>query len=372
MAHPNEWDEKNERLRSSSKSVTNVTRFNNNLAHKKAQYQEVVSDLEREGELDMLNASQLKSRLLSKPKEIKTVFEYIEELHNNHESVNGEGTAGRYKDVYNKLKKYNPRRNLSFTDINYSFLKKIESDHFAAGNKPGSLSVYLRTLRSIYNEAIKAGYANQKFYPFNDYKIKKGEPQRTALPENDFKKILYSDYKEGSALRIGRDYYLMSYYLQGINWKDMCLLRYGNFSKDLSRLSYIRIKTKKPFNIRLDQKLIDLINAYKTIDLSNDRDFVLPILKLSDPEEHYAKKIKNRRLKINSYLRAISKDLEIAKFSFYTARHTYATMLWKKAGSASVAQMSLGHQTEKQTQEYLAHFGNKEVDDATEGLFNEL
>ena len=176
----------------------------------------------------------------------------------------------------------------------------------------------------------------------------------------------------GSAKQIGRDFYLASFYLHGMNWMDMCLLRYGNLSDDLTRLQYVRKKTGKPFNLKVTDQLMNSINALKEFDSSNRKDFIFPVLKLEDDPAKYLTKINNRRLKINKYLKMVAKDLGISSFSIYSARHTYATMLWENSGSAAVTQRSLGHKTEEQTQEYLSHFGNEKVDQASTKLFGSL
>ncbi|MEM6734947.1 MAG: phage integrase SAM-like domain-containing protein [Bacteroidota bacterium] len=100
------------------------------------------------------------------------------------------------------------------------------------GHKYSSLSIYLRALRSLYNQAIEKGIAKRNHYPFHEYSIKHGEPSRRALSSEQFKKLSKADFKHGSAENIGKCYYLASFYLQGINWMDLCYLRYENFTQD--------------------------------------------------------------------------------------------------------------------------------------------
>ena len=49
---------------------------------------------------------------------------------------------------------------------------KLETAHFAKGNTPNGLAVYLRSIRAIYNRAIKAGIVSEQYYPFKKYTIK--------------------------------------------------------------------------------------------------------------------------------------------------------------------------------------------------------
>lgn len=117
---------------------------------------------------------------------------------------------------------------------------------------------------------------------------------------------------------------------------------------------------------------IGLIMSLNPMNALNRIDFIFPVLKLEDDPEKYVTKINNRRLKINKYLKMVANDLNISSFSIYSARHTYATMLWENSGSAVVTQRSLGHKTEEQTQEYLSYFGNDKVDSASDDLFDHL
>ncbi|MDW3192248.1 MAG: site-specific integrase [Cytophagales bacterium] len=368
-----EWDGKNERLRSSSKSYGNVSRFNNDLQSRKAKYFEIIGELERDGILDNLSASQLKGHLEKKPKGNVSFGDFIQQQYELKLNANKSGTARTYKDLANFLRRYNDGNlNLSFVEIDYNFLVQLEHQHIGKGNQYSSLSVYLRTLRSLYNEAIKMGLVNEKHYPFTKYKIKEGQPRRSALTKKNFQLVKKAEFKQGSAKQIGRDFYLASFYLHGMNWMDMCLLRYENLSDDLNRLQYVRKKTGKPFNLKVSEPLIDAINSLKTFDASNRKDFIFPVLKLEDDPEKYVTKINNRRLKINKYLKMVAQDLDISSFSIYSARHTYATMLWENSGSAAVTQRSLGHKTEEQTQEYLSYFGNDKVDSASDDLFEIL
>jgi integrase/recombinase XerD len=48
----------------------------------------------------------------------------------------------------------------------------------------------MRTLRAIFNKEIKHGIVKEELYPFKQYAIRKSEPFRRALQEEDLKKII--------------------------------------------------------------------------------------------------------------------------------------------------------------------------------------
>jgi hypothetical protein len=72
---------------------------------------------------------------------------------------------------------------------------------------------------------------------------------------------------------------MASFYLRGINWKDMALLRVENIQGDFERINYLRIKTKnKRFSIKINPKLKECITSYLGDDY-DQQDFLFPILR---------------------------------------------------------------------------------------------
>lgn len=69
--------------------------------------------------------------------------------------------------------KFNPNQKLEFNDIDYIYLTKWESYMRQNDFKENSMSVHFRTLRSIYNKAIKEEIVQKSSYPFETYKISK-------------------------------------------------------------------------------------------------------------------------------------------------------------------------------------------------------
>jgi len=298
------------------------------------------------------------------------VFHFIDEVIQDLVAAKKYGNATVYKTLKNKLKSFVSNDQLTFNDITYKFLKKLETAHYAGGAALGSLSVYMRTLRATYNRALKAGVASKEKYPFNDYKIKNQKPQRKALSESDFEALKNAELDKGSAQKQARDLFMASFYLRGMNWMDMACLKGANIKEDFERLQYVRRKTGDPFNIKIHQKLKELLQRYLGKGYKKD-DFVFPILSKELPEQQYTIHIRGKRERLNRRLRQIAEDLDIEPFSIYAARHTYATMGKRKGVPTAVIQEGLGHATESMTQTYLDSFENKVVDDYDELIMGE-
>jgi hypothetical protein len=75
------------------------------------------------------------------------------------------GNAKAYKSAIGTLKKFNKKKNLRFEEISYAYLKRFETSHFKKGNSINGLSMYMKTIRAIYNKAIHQGIISADYYP---------------------------------------------------------------------------------------------------------------------------------------------------------------------------------------------------------------
>ncbi|WP_286410607.1 tyrosine-type recombinase/integrase, partial [Myroides marinus] len=66
----------------------------------------------------------------------------------------------------------------------------------------------------------------------------------------------------------------------------------------------------------------------------------------------------------------IAKECGIkTKITFYTARHTFATLSLKKGVNLYMLKQAFGHQSIKTTEAYVEDFNREELDQAFENLF---
>jgi len=359
-----DWDDKKGRIKTSCQSFENVNRINSILTKKRTKAYDLITKLEDEGKLSLSNLNDVRKILIGKKDNNSQadVFSYIESIVSSLIQANRIGNAGVYKLLLSKLKSTWTKKSLRFTDIDYKFLKKMETIHYSKNNGSGGLSVYLRTLRAVYNKAIKEGIADKQFYPFKDYKIKSGTPNRRALTEDEISSLKDHDFSGMHHLQKTRDLYLSSFYLRGINWMDMAHLKVKNIIGDFDRISYLRQKTKGVrFSIKINEPVKKIILSFLDEAYQLD-DYLFPILKKSDPVEYHYSIIENRRKRLNKNLKEIAAILKIPKFTIYSARHTYAMTLKRKGAPTSIIQDSLGHTTEQMTQTYLDSFENDVID----------
>ena len=397
-----EWDAKNQRLKPSSKFVDNTTRFNNLIRKQFAKVNDVCTALLDKGillELDIREIAKfLKWALKNDSEDIqnaiddlvggqtieiatgsttmqlrqtKDVLTYLASCMKDFKKAGRDGYAKSHEDLIYKLKSFHKGKTLRFEQINFVFLKKLETQHLSDGNGYGGLAVYLRTLRARYNDAIREGLVHKKHYPFSEYTIKKGSPDRKALSDDGFEKLLSVNLEGNIAEERARDLFLVSYYLRGMNWMDMALMRVSQLNPEWSRISYQRQKTGRRYNIALHPKLLTIIQKYIVKEKAQPDDFVFPILTQDIDKNDYYDVIKEKRNTLNRTLGRVGQKIGAPNISFYSARHTYATRSKRKGVPTSAIQDALGHSTEQTTQIYLESFEDHIIDAYDEMLFSE-
>ena len=148
----------------------------------------------------------------------------------------------------------------------------------AKGNSRGGLGVYMRTIRAIYNKAIKAGIAEEKHYPFKNYRIKSGKPRKRALSLEAIRKIKELKLEEGSQLERDRNIFLLSFYLRGIPFADLARLKCANIID--GRIQYNRHKTASPLTIKIPDQAWPILNEF--CDGKEKEDYILGAVKHDD------------------------------------------------------------------------------------------
>ncbi|GAB4512629.1 site-specific integrase [Maribacter litopenaei] len=357
-----DFDAKNQRIRPSSKIASNITRLNNGIQEKLKKIYDTVSRLKEDGKIESLSMSSIKKEIEGKSVGNMDFFQFIDSLILDFKKAGKYGNAEIYRTLRNRIEKFHGKRSLPFRQINYAFVKKLETNHYASGNTAGGLSVYLRTLRSVYKKAIKHGIAKENHNPFNDYSIKNGTPKRQFLNREQLQTLKEVSIEEPHLAK-ARDLYMASFYLRGMNWMDMALLRGDNVQGDFERITYIRAKTKnKLFSIKITPALKQMLLDYNKGKIQKD-DYIFPILTKDVSQNQTHETIKNKRKRQNIYLKRLAERLELPKFTIYTARHTYANILKRSGAPSNVIQDSLGHTTEAMTQSYLSSFETNVIDD---------
>ncbi|PWI29773.1 integrase [Flavobacteriaceae bacterium LYZ1037] len=300
-----------------------------------------------------------------------TVSEFWKEKIEDFIKAGRIGNSKPYKDTYNSFFKFQKNKNLVFREITPAFLDKYETYLRSNNNSDGGIGIKMRTLRALYNYAIKSGVVDEKYYPFKIYKISKFKVVgvKKALIRDEMKLMEAIDIEKYPHLINTKNYLVFSYYMGGMNFVDMMKLKWDNIQGD--RILYIRSKTKGRFTVKMLEPVKQVIAYYKA--QNRPTDFVFPILLKQDltPMQVESRKHKTLR-RFNKQLKEIAKIQGVEQnVSSYVIRHSFATNLKFAGISTDVIGKSMGHHDVSVTQAYLKEFKDEIIDDAMSKLLEE-
>lgn len=130
-----------------------------------------------------------------------TVFKYFEKRIVDLKATGQVGNANVYQDTLNQIKTHYGADDITFSQLDFEFLTKLETSFRTAGQMDNSISIKFRTLRALFNLAIQEGYARKDQYPFEDFKISKrfdSKTEKRAITKEEFKKVEQFEVKIGS------------------------------------------------------------------------------------------------------------------------------------------------------------------------------
>lgn len=275
------------------------------------------------------------------------------------------GTAESYKYTLKSLAEFsvsqkNCKANkLTFNAISVDWLREYQDFMLAKGKSYTTIAIYTRTLRVIFNNAIESNDISKDIYPFgkNKYKIPRTKKVKKALNSLQLKTLFDIEVKNDNEQQ-AKDFWFFSYACNGMNFKDIALLKYSDIKND--KFSYYRAKTfdktaeKTEITIYLTDFTKSVISKYGNKDKTG---FVFNIISLKDTSEKQYKKIKNFTRLINDHIKRIAKrnDLPI-DISTYWARHSFATNSLRKGASMEFISEALNHSDLNVTKNYFAGF----------------
>lgn len=273
------------------------------------------------------------------------------------------GNAGVYSCSFRHIETYAGEK-IAFDAITVDWLKKYEKAMLAEGKSYTTISMYLRSMRAIFNEVKSVGIIKEAQYPFGKgkYEIPVGKGRKMALSLQQIKQIVtYTDGAE--ATEHYRDLWFFSYLCNGINVNDLIRLRYSNIDGD--ELHFYRSKTlhtsreKKEIEALVTPEMKRIIDRWGNPDKSPNN-YIFPFLDGYNTPIEQKKRTQDVTRRINKRLKMIGDKLGISGISTYTARHSYASVLKRSGANIAYISESLGHSDLKTTENYLASFEKEE------------
>lgn len=290
-----------------------------------SQYKEKYDSIE---DLEFLSASQIKYVITAKERPSHISFiEYWKKRIADFRKDGRESYAKMNEDtikLFIKAEGDIPIPAISHRTIEH-FKKWMIDKNYADGN----IGIRLTHLKARINELIKENVLKVDIHPFTYTKIPSAIPRECDLSIEEFRKIINSDFK-GKELSLARDMFLLSFYLCGINLKDLLSVHF-----DGSILSFQRTKTIH--SKRSDGKLTIPIHPLATqiIDKYKNKGRI---------DLGYSFSYQNMQRFINRGMKKMGKNLNISStICFYSARKTFAQFASELGIPDGVIDYCLGH-----------------------------
>jgi len=302
----------------------------------------------------------------TKKKDVSYYYHIAIEQYRKNEQI---GTASSYDLSLKSLLKFNNDKELQFYEITPQWLKDYEKymievedeDKNKKKNSLTTVSMYVRALRTIFNNAISEKAINPDLYPFGKRKYNVPTPKgvKKALSKEQLK-ALFEGQPQTPEQEKAKAFWFFSYFCNGMNTKDIAQLQYKNISGDT--LTFYRAKTAKtnsnqaPVTAYLNSFTLNIIEKYGNPDHSPDN-YVFSIIEPTATPENKHNQISNFIRYINQHFIKYAKSLKINdKISTYWARHSFATNAIRNGASMEMISELLAHNNLKTTMGYFAGF----------------
>lgn len=314
--------------------------------------------------------------LENQPTSGEFVFPYFQSIIDKLESDHRIGTASNYRCSLRSIESFKP--NLKFSEVSVEFLKTYEKWLITNGKSISTVGIYLRPLRSVLNSAFSEGIISKEGnYPFGRglYKIPATRNIKKALTKDEIKLIFNYNPAPESWWAKAKDFFIFSYLSNGMNMKDILLLRKKDI--DGNYLRFVRSKTAntnrsnlKLISIFISPELKSIINKWESKGSKAD-DYLFPFLDRNMTPIQVKADVQQFVKMVNKYLGYITKEIGIEKkVTTYCARHSFATILKRRGVSTEIISESLGHSNINTTNNYLDSFDDDIKKEISEKLID--
>jgi integrase/recombinase XerD len=326
------------------------------------------------------NFETFEKRLFIGGKESTNIFYHYEVIISDLKKEARLGNASNYDLSLKSIKAFEKAstgkepKKMHFNQINVAWLNRYEKWMLKEGKSLTTVGIYLRHLRAVFNTAIEAKDIEPEVYPFGKrrYQIPAPKAVKKALNFDDLKKLFHSEAMTPEQQK-AKDFFFFSYSCNGMNIKDIALLRYGNIEGN--KLFFYRAKTinTSKGNLRKVEAFLTapakaIIEQYGNPN-RKDEALVFDIINDRMTDDQQRRAIQAFTRFINQHLKKLAvKEGLTEDVSTYWARHSFATNAIRNGASMEQVSESLGHGNLQTTQGYFAGFSDKDKQQIAERL----
>ncbi|MCC8036794.1 MAG: site-specific integrase [Bacteroidales bacterium] len=259
--------------------------------------QQKILRLREDGRFNELNNKDLRAILEEKPQHkkskptLESVFQTVIGLKHGR-------TADLYRETLKKVNGYCPNGGTYFEDINRLWLDQFVQylSHLSVNTR----AIHLRNLKAVIHYAMDCEIpVNMAIRRFS---IPTEATRKRNLSIDTLRKLATAELPEH--LKKYRDFFMLSFYLMGINVVDLCYL----IEVKDGRVEYQRAKTKKRYSVKVWPEAQAIIDKYRGKS---------HLLNMLDTNKEY----RTFYQQYGHALRQIAKILGIPELTSYYARH---------------------------------------------------
>lgn len=308
-------------------------------------------------ENDSFSFEALDIELQRKP-DSQTINEYFSNKIQELKHEDREGTRLYYDNVLKGIVRFKGEQ-IPIKSVTPDWLKKYEKFLLDEEKTFTTVGMHMRAIRAIMNTAKNKGVIKEVNYPFGSdrYQIPTGESRKLSLSIEQIGKIV--NFEDGNPKTdLYRDLWFFSYLCNGINFADLCRLKYRDISNN--EISWLREKTlhtskhKKYITAFITPEMDSIIKKHGNTPSPDN--YIFPFLKPGLTPKQQKVTVNDIIRRVNRKMKSIGEQTKTGKISTNTARHSYATVLKRAGSNIAFISESLGHSDLKTTQDYLANF----------------
>lgn len=293
------------------------------------------------------------------------IIDYIQVLIRQLQKANRLGTAKNYEKTLRSFRSFLGGSSLPLSALSEQVIMDYNSFLINKGLVRNSTSFYMRTLRAIYNKAVKQKLAEQ-IHPFTDVYTGIDKTRKRAVPESVITQLYNLELPDGSPIAFARDLFIFSYCTRGMAFVDIAYLQKSDIENGM--IYYTRRKTGQRLAIKIEPSIQRIINRYTSLNSP----YIFPILTSTSPSESY----EEYKKALNNHNRLLGRLSKISgynsKLTTYTPRHSWATSARNHNIPISIISQGMGHSSERTTQIYLEMLETSLIDEANHKIVSRL
>lgn len=260
-------------------------------------------------------------------------LDIVEHIYKVAESKRAAQTQHNYRVVAASLSRYLDGRGLDINQLSHQVLFAYEEWLRKDGKTPGTIVQYMSLIKSAYNtaclwyndeDADKIVVTRQPFRRYRMPSVPVVAPRAIDLATLQAIANLPTEPRFNSQRNLGRDLFMLSFGLGGINYADLYALPYDALKGDY--IEYKRQKTKHSradealYRVYICEEVRPLLTRY--LDPTRKRLFIF----------HRRFPAGNFPTKVSCAVKAVEKAVPFERhYIYYSARHTYATLAYNVA-----------------------------------------